>query len=87
MIDYRPFRNTDPPALCEIWRSHAPLRAFFQPLTPPMLETTVLSRPFFDREGLIVAVEDGEPIGFVHAGFGRDQEGNSLDTSIGAPAC
>ena len=84
MIDYRPFRNTDPPALCEIWRSHAPLRAFFQPLTPPILETTVLSRPFFDREGLIVAVEDGEPIGFVHAGFGRDQDGSFLDTSIGA---
>ena len=27
MIEYRPFRNTDPPALCEIWRNQPPLRA------------------------------------------------------------
>ncbi len=83
MIDYRPFRNNDPPALCEIWRNHAPMRAFFRPLTPPILEATVLSKAFFDREGLIVAVEDGRPIGFAHAGFASSPDGSELDTSIG----
>ncbi len=83
MIDYRPFRNTDPPAICEIWRNHAPLRALFQPLTPPVLELTVLSKPFFDRDGFIVATEDHHPIGFVHAGFSCCHDGSQLDRSIG----
>ncbi len=84
MIDYRPFRNNDPPSLCEIWRNHAPLRAFFRPLTPPILESMVLSKPFFDRDGLIVAVENGRLIGFAHAGFAPNQKGDGLDTSVGA---
>jgi hypothetical protein len=84
MIEYRPFRNTDPPALCHIWRKHAPLRARYQPLTPSTLENTVLSKPFFDRQGLIVATENGQPIGFVHAGFAPNAAGNALDTSTGA---
>jgi ribosomal protein S18 acetylase RimI-like enzyme len=84
MIDYRPFRNTDPPALCEIWRNHPPVRALFQPLTPPVFENTVLSKPFFDREGLIVATDHRHPVGFVHAGFGPDPSGSALDRSVGA---
>lgn len=84
MIDYRSFRNTDPPGLCEIWCSQAPLRACYQPLTPAVLEKTVLSRPFFDPDGLIVAVEHGKPIGFAHAGFGFTADGSRLDTSVGA---
>ena len=84
MIDYRPFRNTDPPALCEIWRNHPPVRALFQPLTPSVLEDVVLSKPFFDRAGLIVATDEHRPVGFVHAGFGADQSGSTLDRSVGA---
>ena len=84
MIDYRPFRNTDPPALCEIWRNHPPVRALFQPLTPSVFENTVLSKPFFDREGLIVATDHHHPVGFVHAGFGADPSGSALDRSVGA---
>ena len=84
MIDYRPFRNTDPPAICEIWRSHPPVRAFFQPMTPSVLENTVLCRPFFDRQGFIVATDQGHPVGFVHAGFGPDSIGAAIETSVGA---
>ncbi|NLX53521.1 MAG: GNAT family N-acetyltransferase [Planctomycetaceae bacterium] len=84
MIDYRPFRNTDPPALCEIWRSQPPLRLMFQPLTPAVLERVVLSKPFFDRRGLIVATDQGRPIGFAHAGFGADRCGTALDQTFGA---
>ncbi len=84
MIEYRPFRNLDPPALCEIWRNHPPVRALFQPMTPVVLEDTVLSKPFFDREGLIVATDDQRPVGFVHAGFGPNAAGTALDPPIGA---
>jgi hypothetical protein len=83
MIDYRPFRNPDPPALCEIWRKQPPTRALFQPLTPPVFESTVLSKPFFDRLGLIVATEQQQPIGFVHAGFSVNASGSALDPSVG----
>ena len=84
MIEYRPFRNLDPPALCEIWRNHPPVRALFQPMTSVVLEDTVLSKPFFDREGLIVATDDQRPVGFVHAGFGPNAAGTALDPPIGA---
>jgi ribosomal protein S18 acetylase RimI-like enzyme len=35
-----------------------------------LLERNVFSKPYFDPKGLIVAVEDGKPAGFAHAGFG-----------------
>ena len=84
MIEYRPFRNTDPPALCEIWRNQPPLRALFQPMTTVVFEDTVLSKPFFDRAGLIVATENQRPVGFVHAGFGPTADGKQLDPAFGA---
>lgn len=84
MIDFRAFRNTDPPALCEIWRQHPPLRGLCQPMTLSLLENIVLASPFFDREGLIVATDDQRPVGFVHAGFGPDATGTALDHQVGA---
>jgi len=37
----------------------------------------------FDREGMIVATREGVPVGFVHAGFGPNETGSALDTSVG----
>lgn len=56
-----------------------------------LLDEYVLSKPYFDRRGLIVAVDDsaaGEPnpVGFVHAGFGPNERGDGLDTSAGVIA-
>jgi hypothetical protein len=79
----RPFRNSDPPHLAEIWRSQPPQRGLLQPVTPPLLEMGVFSKMAFDRQGLIVAERDGKPIGFVHASFGPDEAGRRLDTSLG----
>ncbi len=59
------------------------MRAVYQPLTPSLLESIVLARPFFDRHGLIVATEDHRPIGFAHAGFAVNADGTALDTSRG----
>jgi len=54
-----------------------------QPVSATLLEYAVFSKMHFDREGLIVATQDGKPIGFVHGGFGPDDSGAMLDTSMG----
>jgi ribosomal protein S18 acetylase RimI-like enzyme len=80
---FRPFRNTDPPHLAAIWRSQPPQRGILQPASAPLLEYGVFSKMHFDREGLIVATQDDQPRGFVHAGFGPNADGDQLDTSLG----
>ncbi len=76
MFSIRPFRNGDPPAIAEIWRSQPPQRGLLQPITSDILEICVYGKAFFDPAGLLVAEEEGAAIGFVHAGFGPDDDGN-----------
>lgn len=52
-------------------------------MTPQLLEKHVFSKPWFDREGLILACDGARPVGFVHAGFGADCEHRDLDCSQG----
>ncbi len=54
-----------------------------QPATACLLEQLVFSRPYFDPAGLIVALHDGIPVGFAHAGFGANDEQNGLATDTG----
>ena len=84
LIEYRPFRNTDAPLLAEIWRSQASQRGLMQPMSAALFEALVLSKSIFDRFGLILAIDDGKPLGFVHAGFGTtpDELGLSLETGV-----
>lgn len=84
MIAYRPFLNTDTPQLAEVWRSQAGQRGLAQPMSVALWEQHVLSRPYFDRQGLIVAEEEGRLVGFVHAGFGPDDAERTLDLSLGS---
>lgn len=86
MIQYRPFLNSDPPAIAEIWRSQPPSHAFIQTMTAAVLDDMVYSKPFFDRNGLILAVDGDKPVGFVHAGFGPNAEFSALDHSQGTTA-
>ncbi len=83
MYCLRPFRNTDPPHLAEIWRSQPPQRGLLQPVSAPLLEYSVFSKMHFDRAGLIVATKEDVLVGFVHAGFGPNEDYTSIDTSIG----
>jgi GNAT superfamily N-acetyltransferase len=83
VIQYRPFLNSDPPALLSVWREQPPGRGMMQPISHLLLEMFVLSKPYFDREGLTVAVDDGQVIGFAHAGFGPNATGSELSTNIG----
>ena len=41
MIQFRSFRNSDPPALAEIWRAQPPAAALIQPATPALFDELV----------------------------------------------
>src|SRR5205085_1341627 len=43
----------------------------------------VFAKPYFDPEGLILAVEDKARVGFVHAGFGPNQKETALSYASG----
>jgi ribosomal protein S18 acetylase RimI-like enzyme len=83
VYQFRPFQNTDPPLLAEIWRSQPTQRGVMQPMSATLLEQFVFSKPYFDAAGLIVALCDDKPVGFVHAGFGPNEEGTALATEFG----
>ena len=74
LLQYRPFRNDDPPAIAAVWRSQPPLRGLMQPMSPALFERQVLSKPYFQREGFIVAMDQQRMVGFAHAGFGPNDE-------------
>lgn len=83
LIQYRPFRNSDPPLLAEVWRSQLSQRGLMQPMSASLLERLVLSKPIFDREGLIVAMEEDHAVGFAHAGFGPTEDRSHISTARG----
>ena len=83
MYRFRPFRNSDPPDLAHIWQKQPRLRGRAQGVNAALLEHCVLSRPHFDPADLIVATRDGQPVGFVHGGFGPTDTGDKLATEMG----
>lgn len=84
MIHYRSFLNSDTPAVAEIWCRQNPLRGSIQTVSTSLLEERVLAKLYFDREGLVVAEEEGSLIGFVHAGFLPDEDRSALSYERGA---
>jgi ribosomal protein S18 acetylase RimI-like enzyme len=86
MIGYRCFRNDDPPRLADLWRASDLGPRAVQPMTSALLEACVFSKPYFDREGLLVAVVGDRVVGFAHAAFGPTADHTAIDTSIGTTA-
>ena len=82
MIEYRSFRNADPPELVRLWNAAVEGRAA-RPIQVDALESAVFSKLYFDPRGLLLAIESGRPVGFAHGGFGCDQAGDRLDRSLG----
>lgn len=82
-IHYRSFRNSDPPHLAEIWRARARERGVVQPMSPLLFEQLVFSKPYFDNEGLILALDDKTAVGFVHAAFGPTEDQSRLSRQFG----
>jgi ribosomal protein S18 acetylase RimI-like enzyme len=86
VIRFRPFRNTDPPALADVWNESHPARSAYPLRTPALLERWVFSKPYFDHQGLIVAYDDeadNRVVGYVLAGFGPNEDLTAIDTTNG----
>jgi ribosomal protein S18 acetylase RimI-like enzyme len=83
MTEFRCFRNEDPPRLADIWRAADLGPRAMQPMTSALLEACVFSKPYFDREGLFVACDEGRAIGFAHATFGPNADRSAIDTASG----
>jgi hypothetical protein len=79
VIQFRQFRNIDPPALVEVWNDALTGRGAVRLRNSSPLESYTLSKLYFDPQGLILAEEGGRLLGFVHAGFGSDATGAGID--------
>lgn len=83
MISYRTFHNSDPPKILDLWNSAATARGFGRINGCDTLEQYLFSKPYFDRNGLFLAEEDGKVVGLGHGGFGCDDSFAQLDTGYG----
>jgi GNAT superfamily N-acetyltransferase len=91
VIRYRSYRNSDSPALVELWNKVVPEAHAVRPLRAHELDGHAFNSVCFDRDGLIVAERDDRIVGYAHAGFGPDQPIEStqpfeLDRSMGTIA-
>lgn len=86
MVEYRSFRNGDPPHLVRLWHACNLGRGAAKGFTPDTLELTNFSQGYFDRQGLILACDGGEVVGMVHGGFGSDESGDRLSFNVGIVA-
>lgn len=84
MIEYRSFRNTDPPRLSRLWQEARLGRGAAQNLSSDLsLDLTNFSQTYFDPAGLIVATFRQNPVGFCQTGFGCTRSGEALDYETG----
>jgi ribosomal protein S18 acetylase RimI-like enzyme len=83
VIEYRTFRNPDPPGIATIWNEAFTGRGEVHLRHSTPLETYVFAKPYFDPAGLIVAEDGKVPVGFAHAGFGPDTAGRAVSTATG----
>jgi ribosomal protein S18 acetylase RimI-like enzyme len=83
VIEYRAFRNADPARIVALWNSCPLGRGAATGVSVDAFETLNFAQPYFDRAGLILALDGHEIIGFVHAGFGANADGSALAYETG----
>lgn len=69
--------------IADIWRNQPASPQIAQPISIALLEHHVYAKPYFEPEGLVVARENGTPIGFVHVGFGPTEKRDRLNMEAG----
>lgn len=74
MVQYRTFRNTDPPQLVEIWNEAFAGRGAVRLRNSSPLERFLFAKPIFDPAGLIFAEEDKRCLGFAHAAMVHEDQ-------------
>ncbi len=67
MVQYRTFRNTDPPRLVEVWNDTFTGRGAALLPNSTLLERYVFGKQQFSPHGLILAFEEQTCVGFAHA--------------------
>jgi len=83
MLSYRTFRNTDPPLLTALWRSRRGQVGLAQPVSVDLFEQFIFGKLYFDYHGLFLAMDDGQAVGFAHAGFGPNESLSHISTQRG----
>jgi ribosomal protein S18 acetylase RimI-like enzyme len=83
VLQYRTFRNDDPPRLVEVWNDAFAGRGAVKLKHSSPLDNYLLAKPYFDPQGLFLALDDGHPVGFAHAGFGANADGTDVDRALG----
>ena len=84
MIEYRPFRNSDPPQLVKLWHESGLGRGAARGFSYEAIDRLLLAQHYFDPAGFLVACAHGDVIGFVHAGFRSDAAGRWIERDAGA---
>lgn len=82
-MHYRPFRNTDPPALTEVWNEVLTGRGAYPLRTPAPFDRWILSKPYFTPDALLIAEDpeaDRRVAGFALSGFGPTEDRTAQDT-------
>lgn len=85
-MHFRYFRNSDPPALAAVWKSRAGQSGLSPAVGLEILEQHVLAKTYFDPEGLILACDGNDVLGFAHAAFGADDAEAGISTELGTTA-
>lgn len=85
MIEYRSFRNTDPPGLVDVWNETCAGRGCYPLRNPSLFDRWILSKPYFDPDALVVAedTETQKVVGFALSGFGPNAEQTGLAKNVG----
>lgn len=74
MIEYRHFVNSDPPHILRLWQESQLGRGAATGLRCDEFDELIFAQTYFDPQGLIVATHESRIVGFVHAGFGANED-------------
>lgn len=83
MIEYRCFRNFDPPGIWKLWCESQMGRGAALPRSIDAFEDLNYGQPYFDPAGLTIALDGPEIVGIVHSGFGATEDRTQLDQTTG----
>jgi ribosomal protein S18 acetylase RimI-like enzyme len=83
VIQFRTFRNTDPPGLVRVWNDALAGRGTVPLRSASLLEYFLLCKSYFDPDGLHAALDGTQIVGWALTGFGPDATHMKLDLSTG----